>query len=395
MKLRLQKKIETIIDDRAEQDPSWLSRGLLVASLFYGWGVRLRELGYTKGFFKSRHLPCAVVSIGNITVGGTGKTPMTIYMAELIRGLGLRAAVISRGYGGKAEKKGGIVCDGQAILMQPEISGDEPFMIAGQLETIPVLVGSDRFESGKTAMKRFRPDVLLLDDAFQHIQLTRDMDIVLMDAERPLDNGYLLPRGGLREKEAALNRCHAVVFTRAHNTDGLADKRMRYLLKGKPVFQSFHKPYIYEIIKGRSENKTSDTTNEWGLEWIAGKRVYVFSGIARNNDFKKTLENLGCIITGFEPFSDHYRYSQKDIKEIVTTAVRYKSDCLVTTEKDYFRIPGKGDCPIDLVVMGVKICFNDDGFDQFVRNRLDRILKNRRPANHAGQPLNKIRAGAG
>ena len=382
MKMRLQKQIETIINNPVEPEPSWLAAGLWAASLIYGWGVRLREIGYSKGLVTSKRLPCAVVSIGNISVGGTGKTPMTIYLAELIRNFGLKSAVISRGYGGKAEKKGGIVSDGDRILMQPEMAGDEPFMIARQLETVPVLVGSDRFQSGMTAVHRFRPDILLLDDGFQHIQLSRDLDIVLMDAAKPLGNGYLLPRGSLRENEAALKRCDSIVFTRADSSNMLGDVRMRRFLKGKPVFQSSHKPYLFKVIKGKPDNIDNHAPHEPDMEWIKGKKVYAFSGIARNNYFRKMLEDLGCSITGFASYPDHYWYSRKDIKEIVDAAILKKSDCMVTTEKDYFRIPRKPDIPIAFAVMGVKICFKDDAFDRFVGRRLDNILQDKRLANH-------------
>jgi tetraacyldisaccharide 4'-kinase len=383
MKTRLQKRIESIMNDRAEADHLWLKTGLLAASLAYGWGVRFREFGYTRGIFKPRRLPCAVVSIGNLTAGGTGKTPMTIHVAEFIRNLGLKTVVISRGYGGKAEKKGGIVSDGQRILMQAEMAGDEPFMMAKQLETIPVLVGSDRFQSGRTAMDRFRPDVILLDDAFQHRQLARDLDIVLMDAERPLGNGYLLPRGSLREDSASLRRCHAVVFTRADETEMPAHEHITRLLGSKPVFQSSHTPYLLKILKGKSGGTCSETAGEQGLEMLAGKRIFAFSGIARNDDFENMLESLGCSIAGTASYPDHYRYSRKDIKDIGDAAVHHGSDCMVTTEKDYFRIPSKSDFPIALAVMGVKICFKDDGFDRFVSSRLDRILHGNRSADPA------------
>jgi tetraacyldisaccharide 4'-kinase len=374
MKTRLQKQIENIINDHAAPDPPWLGTGLLAASLLYGWGVQFRTLAYTKGLIKSRRLPCAVVSIGNITVGGTGKTPMAIYLARLIRNSGLKTVVISRGYGGKAEKRGGIVCDGRRVLMQPAVSGDEPYMIAKQLETVPVLVGSDRYRSGMTAVRKFKPDVILLDDGFQHTKLERDMDIVLMDAEKPLGNGYLLPRGSLRENETALKRCDTIVFTRAKKTETIADKNLIRLMEGKFIFHSSHEPYLLKIIREKNDNGHCHQTNERGLRGIAGKRAFAFSGIARNNDFKTMLENLGCSITGFASFSDHYRYTQEDIKRIVTAAVQNKSDCMVTTEKDYFRIHGALDFPLDLVVIGVKIQFKDDTFDHFIKRRLLNVI---------------------
>jgi tetraacyldisaccharide 4'-kinase len=375
MKMRLQRQIESIMNDRAEPNRSLLRCALMVASLFYGGGVRLRELAYTKDFFKPNRLPCPVISIGNITLGGTGKTPMTIYMSELLLSYGLTVAVISRGYGGKAEKKGGVVCDGRCILMQPEASGDEPIMIAKRLQTVPVLVGSDRFKSGKTAIRRFEPDVLLLDDAFQHRQLARDMDIVLMDAEMPLGNGYLFPRGVLREDRMSLKRCHAVVFTRAEKAITIPEKKLGNLLSGKPVFQASHVPYLSRIIKSKEGGTIINAAKQADSEWLSGKRVYAFSGIARNDDFRNGIAGLGCALAGFSSFPDHYRYGKRDIAEISDAAVHEKADCLMTTEKDYFRMSDELGFPMDLAVIGVEIRFMDDGFDLFIQTRLAQLLK--------------------
>ena len=355
---------------------SWLEAGLKIASICYDRGVRIRGAAYAKGFFKTRRLPCTVIAVGNMTVGGTGKTPMTIYLSTLIRALDYDVAVISRGYGGKAGKKGGIVCDGRSILMEPDESGDEPFMIAKQLESVPVLVGRDRFETGMTAIRRFGPDVILLDDAFQHRKLARDVDIVLMDAHRPLGNGYLLPRGVLREGKTALKRSHAVVFTRAAPTGSFAIKGMDRLLKGKPVFQSFHQPYIFEVIKANCSPADRGRVCRRDLGWLSGKQVFAFSGIARNDDFRNTIEKIGCNIIDSASFPDHYSYARKDIKNIMDAAVEAGAECMLTTEKDYIRINVSYRWPVDLVVLGVKIAFKDDAFDMFVKNRLARISAN-------------------
>jgi tetraacyldisaccharide 4'-kinase len=375
MKMRLQRQIESIMNDRAEPDRSLLHCALMVASLFYGGGVRLRELAYTKDFLKPNRLPCPVISIGNITLGGTGKTPMTIYVSELLLSYGLTVAVISRGYGGKAEKKGGVVCDGRCILMRPEVSGDEPIMIAKRLQTVPVLVGGDRFKSGETAIRRFKPDVLLLDDAFQHRQLARDMDIVLMDAEMPLGNGYLFPRGVLREDGVSLKRCHAVVFTRAEKAIAIPEKNLGNLLNGKPVFQASHEPYLSHVVKSRECEAIDNAVKQADPGWLSGKRVYAFSGIARNDDFRNEMVGFGCTLVGFSSFPDHYRYGKRDIAKIADAAVHLRADCLATTEKDYFRMSGELNFPMDLAVIGVGIRFMDDGFDLFIKTRLAQLLK--------------------
>ena len=371
--MRLRDRIETIMKGDVNASGSWLEAVLKIASLCYGRGVQLRQAAYARGVFKTRRLPCTVIAVGNLTVGGTGKTPMTIYLARLIQNLGLGVVVISRGYGGKSEKKGGIVCDGRDILMRPDASGDEPFMIAKQLETVPVLVGRDRFETGMTAIRRFGADVILLDDAFQHRKLARDVDIVLMDAKSPLGNGYLFPRGVLREDKRALERSHAVVFTRVETDGSLTNKGLDDLLTGKPVFQSSHQPYIFRAIKANRSSADTDRVLTRNLEWLSKKQAFAFSGIARNEDFRNTIKNLGCTIKGFASFPDHYRYGPQDITRILDAAVEAKAECMLTTEKDYIRIGDSYCWPMDFVVIGVQIAFRDDAFDMFVKNRLARI----------------------
>ena len=188
---------------------------LSMASKIYGGGVKLRQKLYQKGLVKSKRLPCMVISVGNLSVGGTGKTPMTIYLANLIQDFGNKAVVISRGYKGRAEKAGGIVSDGKVLLMGPETAGDEPYMMAVKLKNVPVIVGKNRFEAGMLAVRTFKPEVLVLDDAFQHLKLERDLDLVLLDCQRPFGNGHMLPRGIMREPVSALSRADALILTRS------------------------------------------------------------------------------------------------------------------------------------------------------------------------------------
>ncbi len=195
--------------------PFALNLLLTLLSKAYGTGVRLRRNAYASGFLKQKKLPCTVISIGNLTTGGTGKTPMTIYVAEQVRRLGYRVAVLSRGYKGAAEKSGGIVSDGNAVLMDPLSAGDEPFLLAASLKGIPVLVGHDRYQSGMHAINRFQTEVVILDDAFQHLALFRDVNLLLLDSSLPFGNGHLLPRGSLREPVSALDFSDALIMTRS------------------------------------------------------------------------------------------------------------------------------------------------------------------------------------
>ncbi len=218
-------------------------------SVIYGLVVGLRSFLYDKGVFKARRLPCRVISIGNLTVGGTGKTPMTLYVAQLVKDLGCRPVVISRGYKGLAEKKGGIVSDGETVFLDPDVAGDEPFMMARKLKGIPVIVGARRYQAGMRAVDKFSPDVIVLDDAFQHRQLCRDTDLVLIDDKSYLGNEHLLPRGALRESVAGLFRADAFVLTRSGKNPTSTRKRIEIMVPGKPVFQSSHRPYILGVVK--------------------------------------------------------------------------------------------------------------------------------------------------
>ncbi len=211
----IKQKIKAIMTDEGKSRLLSFESFLFVISLLYGGVVKLREFFYKKKMLKSERLPCKVISVGNVTVGGTGKTPMTIYVAELLNRLGYKVAILSRGYKGGAEKTGGIVSDGRTIFMEPDMSGDEPFMLAAKLKNTPVIVGKNRFEAGMLAIKKFKPDIIVLDDAFQHLKLVRDINLVLSDCRRPFGNTHMLPRGTLREPLSALLRGDAFILTRS------------------------------------------------------------------------------------------------------------------------------------------------------------------------------------
>ena len=221
--------------------PFALNLLLTLLSKAYGAGVRLRRDGYALGFLKSRKLPCTVISIGNLTTGGTGKTPMAIYVAERVRRLGYRVAVISRGYKGASEKSGGIVSDGNTILMDPNTAGDEPFLLAASLKGIPVLVGHDRYQSGMHAINRFQTEVVILDDAFQHLALFRDLNLLLLDSSIPFGNGHLLPRGTLREPASTLRFSDALIMTRSPQP---FCSHLEPWAMNRPVFCAIHEPYF-------------------------------------------------------------------------------------------------------------------------------------------------------
>jgi len=379
--VNLKIKIETIMTTRVESRSVLMKPFLFAISIVYGGLVKLREALYKKGFLQSKRLPCPVVSIGNITVGGTGKTPMTLYVAELIRRFGYKVAIVSRGYKGKAEKTGGIVHDGRIICMEPDQAGDEPFMMAKRLRSVPVIVGKDRFRAGMLAVKEFNPDVVLLDDGFQHLRLYRDIDLVLLDFSSPFGNGNLLPRGILREPASSLSRADALILTRSDSAPGsikanLVD-RLMYLSQKRSVYITFHAPYIFKVVKaaGDIEHIDLSKSRDWNSEIIKGRNVFAFSGIARNEDFIHTVESFGCNVSGFAGFSDHHKYSDEDINKILRSAKNAGAEIVCTTEKDYARMGHSKSWPIDLVIIGIEIAFGDDeaAFNSYIHNRLSEL----------------------
>ena len=351
--------------------PFALNLLLTLLSKAYGAGVRLRRDGYASGFLKSRKLPCTVISIGNLTTGGTGKTPMAIYVAERVRRLGYRVAVISRGYKGAAEKSGGIVGDGNTILMDPNTAGDEPLLLAASLKGIPVLVGRDRYQSGMLAINRFQTEVVILDDAFQHLALFRDLNLLLLDSTLPFGNGHLLPRGTLREPAAALHFSDALIMTRSPETFcGPSEPRAMT----RPVFCAIHEPFI--SARFSAGDKLTFQTREpvTGDKLLIGKRYYAFSGIARNDDFLKTLRKMGADVCGFQGFPDHHFYSAQDIQAIQNAAVKADATALATTEKDLARLHGRFQFPMECVVVGIRMSLdNTMAFDRFIQNRISLI----------------------
>ncbi|MEZ4524822.1 MAG: tetraacyldisaccharide 4'-kinase [Desulfobacterales bacterium] len=345
---------------------------LYAFSLVYGTVPAIRAWMYRKNILESRSLPCFVISIGNITAGGTGKSPMTVYLAKMLRDRGFRVVILSRGYGGSHMKKGGIVSNGQSVLMSADEAGDEPYMMARSLRDVPVLVGRNRCKNGMLAIRLFDPDVILLDDGYQHLQLKRDLDLLLLDCENPLGNGHVLPRGMLREPLSALSRAQGIVLTRCETTPV---KALPNPVRSIPVFRSRHIPYLCHITDEQGQTILHPNgQKKWDISVLKDRRVFLFSGIARNDLFFRTVEAFGCTVAGSKEFPDHYFYCAADMQEIVGLAKKRKAELIVTTEKDFVRVPpaalsGK----MRLAVIGIEISFGNDAdaFAGFIREKLN------------------------
>jgi len=336
---------------------------LALCSLCYSAGVRLHHLSWR---FRTRQvLPGFTLSVGNLTVGGTGKTPATCMLAQWARDEGFRPAVLSRGYGGAHGKNVLEVSDGNAIKAGPGEAGDEPFLMARQLEGVPVIVAGNRYDAGRLAHEQFGSRFFILDDGFQHLVLKRDLDVVLMDASRPFGNGFLLPWGPLREPVGYLKRAHAFVLTRCNGEGqvGSTEDMLGHAFPGRPVFRSHHAP-------GRIvfPNREGHGAAQFSPEFLKGKRVAAFAGIARPGAFEQTLKGLGAEVVLFKGYRDHHKYTGREIQGLVSGKGHSRADYLLTTEKDWVRMEETAKGIPDMGYLTVEFVLSDrDAFFDLVR----------------------------
>ncbi|MBN2033872.1 MAG: tetraacyldisaccharide 4'-kinase [Deltaproteobacteria bacterium] len=314
------------IHDQDKLTPATLP--LAALSLLYRAGLKLKM---SKPVRKKK-LPGFVVSLGNLTVGGTGKTPAAVMLAQWAIAQGYKPAILSRGYGGESRQKILEVSDGKTILTTPAEAGDEPYLLAKKLKGIPVIISKDRFDAGFFTYKKQETDFFILDDGFQHTNLHRDLDLVLLDSTLPFGNKHLLPWGPLREPIDNLRRADALILTRSDSdaTPGLVEF-LKKIFPEKPVFLSRHVPQ--KLIFTRS-------CRSYGPGFLTGKKVAAFTGIAKPEYLRLTLTKLGAEVLLFKTFPDHYPFSRARIEEMILWSK--STDCLLTTEKDWVRIENLG-----------------------------------------------------
>ncbi len=288
-------------------------RVLWPLSLLYGVGVRARVMLYARGWRKQRRLKGTVISVGNLTVGGTGKTPMVIWLAEKFLAEGKRVAILSRGY------RGANGTSDEIELMKFRLQGRVSFG-----------VGKNRFAEGQRLEAQRPFDVFLLDDGFQHLQLHRDLDILLMDVSRPLTGEYLLPAGRLREPLAAMSRANLIVFTRAETASGTLEAIGK--LDQYPVFAASTRLLGFRRFGCES---TLFSANEIGVG-----PFYAFCGLGNPDAFFRDLGNWGLAVCGHANLPDHHRYARRDISAIKQAGKRLGANAFVTTEKDVQNMGG-------------------------------------------------------
>lgn len=289
-------------------------------ALVYGFIQSLRALLYRIGILKSFRLPRPVISIGNITVGGTGKTPVTAHIARLLLDQGYRVAVLSRGYGGSLEGQTVVVSDGATTMLSSRECGDEPFLLASTIPGLMVVIGSDRYAAGMLAMQQLAPDVFLLDDGFQHLRLKRDLNILLLDHNHPFGNGWTLPAGLLREPIRASQRAELVIHTRSP-----LDTTHSPIVTVKPFCSARHELSAAIPLSGGAS---------FPLAQLQNKRGVAFAGIADPQAFFDELRTHGLNLAVEMPFPDHVAYDSSHIKSVADAYRASAADYAITTEKD-------------------------------------------------------------
>ena len=307
--------LATISGDRRGPTAAFARAALWWARLPYGLVISVRNRLFDAGIRRAVRVPVPVVVVGNLSVGGTGKTPCVEYVARHYRAAGVAVAVLSRGYGAAAGPN------------------DEALVLEENLPDVPHLQGADRVELAVTAVQELESELLVLDDGFQHRRLARDLDIVLLDATRPADGEYLLPRGSLREPLGSLKRAHVVILTRCDQTSPESVARQRALLAKR-----FPKLVVAEAVHASVELGSTDGRTA-ALDLVRGRPVFAFCGLGNPDAFRATLAQLGANVVEFVAFADHHPYTRDDVDRLRTLAAKLPADGLaLTTQKDFVKL---------------------------------------------------------
>ena len=318
-------------------------------SLLYYVGINIRNLLYKIHVLKTKSLPCKVISVGNITVGGSGKTPTVQYLSKLLQSKGKKVGIISRGYGRKS-KNTIIVTDGKIKPKTWENFGDEAFMLAKNLEGIPIIVGKSRYEAGIKMITEFNPDIIIMDDGFQHTALYRNLDIVLINSKDTEKSHRLIPLGLLREPLSNLSRADLVIFTKTNiYKPSQYQEKIKNKIKCPIINNKINIDSILLDTKGESHH----------LKIINSKNIYLFSALGDQEGFKKTMEKTGAIIVGHDKYPDHYVYTKNDLKNIEKNARGNDASFIITTEKDILKTINH-DINMNLYFVKMKMVFEPE-----------------------------------
>lgn len=377
---RLDRLVGFTVDVIYGRESSFTSRlwgsFLFVLSLLYRGVVVLRQQMYRHRILRAQHLGCLVVVVGNLTVGGTGKTPVVEKLARTLHARGRKVAILSRGYKSRKEplvrkwirwithqppEPPRVVSDGEKVFFNSEVAGDEPYMLARNLPGVVVVTDKDRVKAGRFAIRKFGVDTLILDDGFQYYQLQDHLQLLLIDKTNPFGNGQLLPRGILREPVRQMRRASYVFLTKS---DGPADAALQSTLlrhrEEREWIECRHNPeYLQEVLGNR----------RMPLEWLQSKRVGALSGIAVPESFEAFLEQFGAAEVIPFRYLDHHRFTPEELQSVASRARRAGIEVLVTTEKDAVRIEPdyNPEIPFFFLRVEIKLLSGADSFDEVVR----------------------------
>jgi len=346
------------------------SRLYQVGFKFHRWLINVRIL-------RDETLGVQVIAIGNLTWGGTGKTPVVEKFARELRDQGRNVAILSRGYRSKPlplhqrllnqlflrtdTTPPRVVSDGKSLLLDSEMAGDEPYMLASNLKDVVVLVDKDRVKSGRYAIEKFGCDTLLLDDGFQYWRLRgRRQDIVLVDRQQPFGNEHLQPRGPLREPPSHLARASVIFITKSDGDTAELRRRIAQYNPAAGIIECIHHPlYLEDVFTGQRA----------GLDSLQGRKVASLSGIAQPESFEQSLVQLGAELVYSKRFADHHRFTQQEILNVINRSKKRQADTIVTTQKDAVRFPkiDRRDLPIVFMRVEIKILRGANDFQDCVR----------------------------
>ena len=369
--------LEVIVEERPGARES-LVRALLYAfSKGFQAAIKTRRFLYNMRILRDSTLGVQVIAVGNLTVGGTGKTPVVEKFARELRDQGRNVAILSRGYRSKAQPfhqwlvnkvllrndttPPRVVSDGKSLLLDSEMAGDEPYMLASNLKDVVVLVDKDRVKSGRYAIEKFGCDTLLLDDGFQYWKLRgRRQDIVLVDRQQPFGTERLLPRGTLREPPSHLSRASVIFITKSDGNTAELRRRIAQFNPTAGIIECVHHPlYLEDVFTGQ----------RLGLEALQGRKVASLSGIAQPESFEQSLVHLGAELVYSKRFADHHRFTQQEVLNAINRSKKRQAEMIITTQKDAVRFPkiDRRDLPVYFMRVEIKILRGADDFQDCVR----------------------------
>lgn len=346
---------------------------LKLVSYVFAMIVSIRYFLYDVGILRRFPLGIQVISIGNVTAGGTGKTPVTEIFARTLAAEGRKVAILSRGYRRKEApwwrrmfmqviEPPLVVSNGKHVQLDAAIGGDEPYMLASNLPGVAVVVDRNRVKAGRYAIKRLGCDTLILDDGFQYQKLKHSVEVVLVDSTNPFGNGNMLPRGILREPARHLKRADIIFLTKCRGDVSETKEEIRKYNKTAEIVECNHSPKVLKDVWSREE---------FPLEWLKGKTTCTLSGIASPKGFENSLRNLGAKVVWCERYADHHRYDSSEILYALNRSADMGADALVTTEKDAVRFPRLETSPVRCLYLriAIEILAGGDNFAQII-NRI-------------------------